>query len=241
MKHLHFKSAMQDGEAAMPPCGVCGVAAYRDQRVLWPGLVRAWELAEHEETYINRQQGTVCEGCGSNLRSIALARALCLYFGHADTFDSLLRNAPQAGLLEINEAGTLHTRLARFPNYVFGGYPECDLMALPFDDGRFDVVVHSDTLEHVADPLLALQETRRVLAPEGAVIFTVPIVLGRLTRSRKGLEPSYHGAPGTEDADLLVHSEFGSDVWALVLRAGYSQCTLVPFSPPAGIAIVGYK
>ena len=51
--------------------------------------------------------------------------------------------------------------------------------------GTYDLVVHSDTLEHVPDPVRALQECRRVLRPLGACCFTVPIVVGRLTRSHQ--------------------------------------------------------
>jgi ubiquinone/menaquinone biosynthesis C-methylase UbiE len=41
--------------------------------------------------------------------------------------------------------------------------------ALPFDAGSFDVVVANGVLEHVRQPLRALKEIRRVLAPGGLV------------------------------------------------------------------------
>lgn len=40
----------------------------------------------------------------------------------------------------------------------------------------YDVIVFGDILEHLANPLLALTEVTRVLAPRGAVIISVPNV-----------------------------------------------------------------
>ncbi|MGE0802556.1 MAG: class I SAM-dependent methyltransferase [Lautropia sp.] len=225
----------------LPACAVCGTADYVDQAVLWPELVTAWGLGPEETAYIDRQQGTICRGCGCNLRSIALARALCVRFAHDGALDPLLAAPPAGPLLEVNEAGTLHSRLRRFPGHRFGAYPECDLQRLPFADASFDTVVHSDTLEHVPDPAQALSETRRVLRPDGALVFTVPVVIGRLTRSRTGLPPSYHGAPGTAADDLLVHHEFGADVWTMVLAAGFARCELVPFGYPSGLALLARR
>lgn len=47
-----------------------------------------------------------------------------------------------------------------------------DVHALPFQDGEFDVVLCSQTLEHVEDPLRAAQELLRVAAR--AVLITIP-------------------------------------------------------------------
>ncbi|MPY77788.1 MAG: methyltransferase domain-containing protein [Actinophytocola sp.] len=44
-----------------------------------------------------------------------------------------------------------------------------DVMALPFADGGFDVVHAHQVLQHVADPVAALREMRRVCAPCGVV------------------------------------------------------------------------
>ncbi len=49
-------------------------------------------------------------------------------------------------------------------------YTEGDAMALPFDDGSFDIVSIAFGLRNVAEPDIALREFRRVLAPGGRLI-----------------------------------------------------------------------
>ena len=221
-------------------CDVCGGREFKHSRVLWPALVSAWELSEDEARYIDIQQGTHCAGCGSNVRSIALARAIMRVRGHERFLTEFVSAPGQASLrvLEINEAGSLHPHLKQLPGHTLAWFPECDMTNLPFPDGAFDLVVHSDTLEHVADPLKGLRECRRVLDGRGALAFTVPVVPGRLSRSRAALPASYHGCEGTTDPGMLVHTEFGADFWALVMRAGFSSCEVVSFHYPAGLGIL---
>ncbi|MBC7227785.1 MAG: class I SAM-dependent methyltransferase [Thermoflexales bacterium] len=45
---------------------------------------------------------------------------------------------------------------------------------LPFRDGAFDIVICKDILEHILEPLIVLQEVRRVLKDDGYVIISVP-------------------------------------------------------------------
>lgn len=231
----------------VPPeqCAVCGGHTFVHAPVLWAELIAEWGISAAEAAYIDAQQGTRCETCGSNLRSLALAAAIMRWRGTGGpvTFVDFVQAPAQAGLrlLELNEAGTLHPLLARLPRHEYGAYPDVDMMQLPYADGSFDIVVHSDTLEHVPDPERGLRECHRVLAPSGAAVFTVPTVVGRLSRSRAGLAPSYHGAPNAHDPLMAVHSEFGADVWALVLSVGFQSCELVPCGFPAGLAIVARR
>lgn len=50
------------------------------------------------------------------------------------------------------------------------GFAQGDALALPFPDATFDAVTVGYGLRNIADPLAALREMRRVLAPRGRVV-----------------------------------------------------------------------
>jgi SAM-dependent methyltransferase len=197
-------------------------------------------LSQEEAAYVDIQQGTHCVNCSSNVRSIALARAILRWRGFTGLFNECVRDPDQNSLrvLEVNEAGTLHPYLSALAKHRMVRYPEFDMTRLSLPSASFDLVVHSDTLEHVSDPRAALAECHRILTTGGALIFTIPIVLERLTRIRNDLPPSFHGAPGCTDPGMLVHTEFGADAWTEVLAAGFSSCEMVPYLFPSGLAII---
>jgi SAM-dependent methyltransferase len=224
----------------VPACAVCGGREYEHASVLWPELARDWNLSAEELHYIDVQQGTHCRACRCNVRSIAVARGLLGAIGSEKPLSYAVEGEAfrRLRVLEINAAGSLSRYLARADGHRLIEYPEFDMTALALPAASYDLVVHSDTLEHVPDPMQALRECRRVLKPEGALVFSVPIVIGRLTRNRSGLPPSYHGMPGTEDESMRVHTEFGADAWTMVLEAGFARVELVAFMFPSGIAMV---
>jgi SAM-dependent methyltransferase len=224
-------------------CHVCGGYRFQHTPILWPELVQMWGLSPAEAAYIDIQQGTRCLDCGSNVRSIALALAILRWRQHEGPLTRFVEEESQAALrvLEINEAGTLHGVLRLLPSHRIASYPEVDMTRLPFADGSFNLVVHSDTLEHVPDPARGLRECWRVLDTAGALALTVPAVLGRLSRSRVGLPPSYHGAAHADNPHMLVHTEFGADLWVAVLDAGFSSCELVPYRFPSGLAVLARR
>ena len=224
-----------EGNGTGPSCLVCGGRRYTRTRVLWDGLVNEWGLSPDEAEFIDRQQGVRCLSCGCNLRSIALAGGVCDALGFDGLFDSWLAAKPAVRALEINGAGDLTKRLASVGNLIRAAYPAVDMMSLPYQSGSFDLVVHSDTLEHVPDPAGGIAECRRVLRPGGWLVMTVPTVPGRLTRSRRGLGPSYHGAAGQERGDHLVHTEFGADAWCLLASAGFERVFARVFAWPSGV------
>lgn len=209
-------------------CAVCGGTEFRARPVIWDALAAGWGLTPEERRLMDLQQGCCCTACGANLRSAALARAILDAAGFDGTLNAFVDRPEAAGLvvLEVNEAGTLTPVLGRLPGHRLVRYPEVDLQALPYEDGRFDLVVHSDTLEHVPDPRRALAESRRVLRRGGALCFTIPILPRRLTRSLAGGPALYHGNPQEAGSDLLVHTDFGADAWDMVLAEGFTRVDL---------------
>jgi ubiquinone/menaquinone biosynthesis C-methylase UbiE len=71
-----------------------------------------------------------------------------------------------AGMLEV---ARVHTPATCVPIEWRQG----DVCALPFPDGRFDVILCQQGLQFVPDPGAALREMRRVLVPGGHLAFTV--------------------------------------------------------------------
>ncbi len=51
---------------------------------------------------------------------------------------------------------------------------QCDLGATPFADGEFDLILLSDVVETLPEPLPVLREMRRILAPGGVLICNIP-------------------------------------------------------------------
>jgi SAM-dependent methyltransferase len=90
-------------------------------------------------------------GCGSGRNMVDLAR-------HGDVTG-----------VEISEASV---ELARGRHV--GEVVEGSVMEMPFASDSFDLAVCLDVVEHLRDDRAALRELRRVLAPGGALLVTVP-------------------------------------------------------------------
>lgn len=230
---------------ALTRCPACGSDRFHHQKVLWPELIAEWQLAPAEVEYIDQQQGLSCLDCGNNLRAMTLAAAISRAFEHAGTLRELCHSDARfraLSLLEINSAGELTPIFKTLPHHALVAFPEFDLQQMNLPDDSVDLIVHSDTLEHIPDPRQALRECRRVLKRGGHLFYTVPVVVGRLTRSRSGLPPSYHGtrAAGAVDG-YRVQTEYGADVWCEVFAAGFQNVSLTSLIFPASVAIHATK
>lgn len=240
LRHFFFRPLFRPSNS----CAVCGGTEFEQRSVLGEELIGSWQLAPDEVAYVDRQQGHLCLDCQSNLRSRTLAAALLNHFHFTGTlrdFCATSRRSRSLCLLELNEAGSLSPWLALLRGHTLARYPEVDMQALPYDDASWDVVLHSDVLEHVANPVPGLRECHRVLVPGGVLLYTIPIVHGRLSRTRQGLPSSYHGAPGKTQTDWLVHTEYGADFWLQPMAAGFGKISLFTLGGPEAVTVVCEK
>ena len=213
-------------------CSVCGhVGRFRlNSWILPPDMVR--DLGADADAF-RRRESLWCGSCGSSLRVRRIADVLLEHYAErATTLAELVAEEPFGSLrvAEINSIGTAHDVLARHPRLSYSEYPQEDITALSYDDGAFDLVLTSDTLEHVPDWERGLAETRRVLRPGGRHVFTVPAPPSRAeTRSRATLPPQYHAqASGplrllsrAARDDMLAHTDFGMDLLDRLRAVGF--------------------
>jgi SAM-dependent methyltransferase len=228
---LHLRPPGDRGRDRAGRCSVCGATG----RQVRNGWVLPRDLRQRYGAQLADRESLFCASCGCSLRVRRIAEVLVALYGtHAATLADLVREDSYRALrvAEINSIGRMHPYLAEAPGLVHVEYPEEDIQALSWPDASFDLVLTSETLEHVPDPRRALRETRRVLRPGGRHVFTVPVdpALER-TRSRAGLPAEHHGRGGgpfrlvTRRADMLVHTDFGRDLPDVVRAEGFDVAT----------------
>jgi SAM-dependent methyltransferase len=148
------------GEVLPFRCNICGaeVAARREE------LTR---------------EGASCGSCGSSVRQRAVVRLVSLgLFGESLAIGDF-RHRPDLTVLDMSGAETYARLLAgrlRYVNTFFHREPRLDITQPdPAWLGRCDVVVSSDVLEHVAQPVAAaFGNCLRLLKPGGLLVLTVP-------------------------------------------------------------------
>lgn len=114
-----------------------------------------------------------------------------------------------------------------------------DVQALSFADASFDLITHTEVLEHVPDDARAFAELYRVLRPGGLMLFTVPYWPGwpqtleraRLT-SDGGIEhlqpPAYHDDLLRGQGRVLAWRDYGADLPDRLTAAGFNAEVLLP-------------
>lgn len=240
-------------------CGRVGPMLYR-RRVIPPRLADLWGLTPALAEALARKETCACFACGAKLRARRLARVLLDLFPihstpiHARSVREWARSPVAQGLrvAEINRIDGLHDQLARLPGLSYSDFgeeaperstaprpPSEDLTRLTYPDRAFDLVLTSETLEHVPDLDQALGELHRVLKPGGWHLFTVPwlpnvprtYARGRVRPdgSFEALAPPIRHPGG--DSGYLVFTEFGADLPERIDAAGFD--TTVWFGPPS--------
>jgi SAM-dependent methyltransferase len=145
-------------------------------------------------------------------------------------------------IAEINRIEGLHDQLAILPglhasDFYPGGEPGStvdgvrheNLSSLTYADASFDLVLTSETLEHVPDLDRALSEIRRVLVPGGFHLFTIPLLptqhrtfaRARIDDDGRGIELAPPIAHPGGDWGYPVFTEFGLDAVERLRAAGF--------------------
>lgn len=190
-----------------------------------------------------RPTGVRCAGCSAGVVQLSIGWALRDVIGPLDKYD----------VCELSARGQLAPYLHRtarsaatseyFPGVARGTLHEgvrCeDVQQLTYADASFDLVTHTEVLEHVPDDARALAELLRVLRPGGTMLFTVPMHDGVHTveraRLRDGvvehlLPPVYHLDPLRSEG-IIAFRDYGSDILDRLSRVGFIGSEILAPSP----------
>jgi Methyltransferase domain len=233
-------------------CLVCGrlrPMLFRRQ-VIPRRLEVLWGLTPASAEAFARKESCDCAHCGAKLRARRLAQVVLRLYPTGSPpapSPSLARwvHEPEIQLLrvaEINRIDGLHEQLTRLPHLTWSDYDDTahagaasvgvrseDLARLSYTTDSIDLILTSETLEHVPDLDAALREILRVLVPGGRHVFTVPVLPGvGKTFARSVLLPD--GSVQDRAARIChpggdwgypVFTEFGADLPERLERAGF--------------------
>ena len=185
-----------------------------------------------------------------------------LEVGAGDGFQSqyLARCAGKVVCTDLNPDRLIHEPHLKIT------YEVCDVEALPFETGRFNLIYSSNLLEHLPEPERALLEMHRVLRDDGVTVHVVPnrfwkvlhlalfypsrvvataeVLLSRERRRTLGKANSFSNNPKRRQPSFVernvwppVHGE-SVNHWAEFVRMGASHWKRL-FSE-AGFQLIGY-
>lgn len=104
----------------------------------------------------------------ATIRPLALASISCLDVGCGDRpYEDLFGHGKYVGI-DVKVSGR-NDKLKK-PDIFYDGE------TIPYSDNQFDLVLCTQVLEHVSDPLSLIKEMARVSTPGGGVIISLPFV-----------------------------------------------------------------
>jgi SAM-dependent methyltransferase len=198
----------------------------------------------------NEEAGVRCLRCGASPVHVSLGRALRQVGSLADrdVYELSARGPLAAHLRKHARSVVLSEYFADLPPGGIRAGVRCeDVQKLSYADASFDLVTHTEVLEHVPDDARAFAELRRVLRPGGWLLFTVPLY-GAATLERARLRdgaiehlapPMYHGDPARGGEPVLAFRDYGHDIASRLFAAGFAQAWIEPAvsgSAPWGFA-----
>jgi SAM-dependent methyltransferase len=132
---------------------------------------RDYELQTHQAEnrhWWYRGRRKVLERVVEDLRLPARARILDAGCGSGRNMVELARHGTVTGI-ELSETSVSLARERGMGEVIAGS-----VLEMPFEADSFDLAASLDVIEHLEDDLAALRELRRVVAPGGSLLVTVP-------------------------------------------------------------------
>jgi SAM-dependent methyltransferase len=132
---------------------------------------RDYELQTHQAEdrhWWYRGRRSVLEGVVADLHLLANARILDAGCGSGRNMVDLAHHGAVTGI-ELSQTSVLLARDRKAGEVIEGS-----VLDMPFAEDSFDLAASLDVIEHLDDDLGALRELRRVVAPGGALLVTVP-------------------------------------------------------------------
>ncbi len=177
------------------------------------------------------EHGVRCLRCGASAIHLAMGDALRAHAPDLASRDAYELSARGSLVAYLRRAARTLTVSEYLPeaNSREGAHSE-DVQRLTFADASFDLVTHTEVLEHVPEDARAFSELHRVLRPGGIMLFTVPLHGGERTIERAGLRngcveyllpPAYHRDPLRGGAGILAFRDYGRDILDRLRAAGF--------------------
>lgn len=207
-----------------PPVNQLRYHLYRDVLLKCPRLVQCNVCGWRGRRFLTyKHKYVLCPQCGSHVRQRLIAAALerCDEVRRRVRVDgaSVLHISPEYCLgLVFRPRAAEYIRADNWTADCDVTVDMTDMRAIP--DGRFDVLVACDVLEHIDDDGAAIREAHRVLRSGGTAILTVP----QFDHDEPTLEDP--AIASREDRDRMYGQEdhvrnYGTDFGAKLEAAGF--------------------
>lgn len=226
---------------------IIGILCYPHYHILKPWKYRCnvcdrrslFLCDEPSDRYIRK-----CVFCRSTPKYRALVQAIDHYTGK-----SLNQHIKErVRIYELTTTSSIYRRYIGYANYTCSGHfsnkpfgielrPHVynqDCQRLTFSDSSFDMVLSSETMEHIRKPWEGFREIRRILKPGGLHVFTIPyreciLTTRRVDTSHKEdvhlLPKVYHQDPYQQEGSL-VYTDYGRDLVDILNQFGFSTSLL---------------
>lgn len=178
-----------------------------------------------------------CRASPITLSLVSVLRHVDADIGTKDVYELSSRGPLVNYLRKASKSVTISQFFAEAnPGDYVNGVQCQDVERLTYPNESFDVCTSTEVFEHVPDDSQGFSEIRRVLRPNGIVVFTVPLHIDGKTVERARLlpdgsiqhllPPEYHRDPVRGHASVLAFRNYGSDILEKLISQGFKRAEL---------------